>query len=85
METLLTQQILGIANTQTAHMDRLYDRLQQENARQQIQIQDLIQEVRSTVSARTPPTCIPTTMAHSLRSISDTRVTATAASMYTPK
>lgn len=33
MVTLLTQRILGMTNTQTACVDRLYDCLQQENAR----------------------------------------------------
>lgn len=54
METLLIQRTKSMANSKTMYMDRLYDHLQQENSKLQIQVEDLTKELCSTVLASTP-------------------------------
>lgn len=57
IETLLTQRLLAVVNSQTNHIDRVYDFLQQEKMRQQSQVQEFTRELRSTISPLTfPPT-----------------------------
>lgn len=79
MEILLRKRTLSRENTHTEHTDRLYDRLQQKNARSQNKIRDLTREFRSTVSAKTPLIWTPTTTATQLPSVPDSRVAAAAA------
>lgn len=72
IETLLKQSMLLIANIQMAHMNLIYDHLQQENMKLQIKVQNLTREFCSTVSVRTPPrwtrattvTLVPTILNH---------------------
>lgn len=61
METLLTQRTLALANTQKAHIDWMYNRLQQENMKLKMQVQDLTRELCRTESTRILPTWTPTT------------------------
>lgn len=51
MEILLTQRILSIANSNRNNIERVYDRLQQENAKLHEQVQDLTKELQSMVAA----------------------------------
>lgn len=44
IETLLSQRMLSMANTQTAHMYWVYEPLQQENMRLQNKVQDLTRD-----------------------------------------
>lgn len=76
MKTLLTQRMLAMVNSQTIHVNRVYDCLQQENTKQQNQVQDLTRKLRSTVLAVNPPlTWTPTTTVPPASTIPDLRET----------
>lgn len=66
-------------NTQTVHINLLYDRFKQENVKLQIQVQDLTRELCSTVSARLSLTWTAATTVPSVPIAPDLRVSGAAA------
>lgn len=85
IETLLTQKILSVRNTQTSHMDQVYVRLQPKNMKLQNQVQELTRELCRTVATKTALTWTLAMTAHTVSFIPNPRIASEAAKSQTPR